>query len=267
MAQFSAIVHETDAQREWRCRVRSLFDAVANHYADARSGYAAEIIEWMLARAGLTTGARVLEIGCGTGQLTALLASHQLNVTAIDVGPSMIELAGANVAEANVRFEATSFEDFAAPAGSFELVASASAIHWVDPGVRWSKSAQLLAPGGWIAVLYNGEKYDDPVGSGLLQAWIARSKDGGAWTRAPRYTVADAIEASGLFEPALEKTHQCRISIPAERVLALEQTRGNFLDYEPTIQKSFTDELREIIGDAAEVAATLQSCVTIARRR
>lgn len=77
MAQFSAIVHETPAQREWRCRVRTLFDAVADRYARARSGYAAEIVEWLVATAGLTHGAQVLEIGCGTGQLTALLASQQ----------------------------------------------------------------------------------------------------------------------------------------------------------------------------------------------
>jgi hypothetical protein len=32
-------------------------------------------------------------------------------------------------------------------------------------------------------------------------------------------------------------------------------------------QHSFTDELREIIGGAAEIAATLETCVTMARRR
>jgi SAM-dependent methyltransferase len=170
----------------------------------------------------------------------------------------MVELARANVPEPNVRFEATSFEDFAAPAASFELVASASAFHWVDPAVRWSKSAQLLAPGGWIALLYNGEKYDDPVGSRLLEAWISRSKDGGAWARPPRQTVAEAIEARGLFEPAFEKIRKDGLSIPAERLLSLEQTRGNFLDYEATTQQAFTDELREIIGGATEVAATLE---------
>jgi len=58
------------------------------------------------------------------------------------------------------------------------------------------------------------------------------------------------IEASGLFEPALEKTHTDSLSIPAERVLALEQTRGTFLDYEAATRQSFADELREIIGDA-----------------
>jgi hypothetical protein len=50
-------------------------------------------------------------------------------------------------------------------------------------------------------------------------------------------------------------------------VLALEQTRATFLDYRPPRQQSFTDELPEIAGDGAEVVATLESSVTIARLR
>ena len=267
MAVFPARPNESAGQREWRLRVRYLFDSVASRYEGARWTYPAELVDWMVATARLNQGARVLEIGCGTGQLTSQLAGHRLSVTAIDVGAAMVELARARVRDPDVRFEATSFEDFAAPAGSFELVTSASAFHWLDPAVRWSKSVQLLAPGGWIALVYNSEKYDDPVGSGLFHAWIARSKDGGAWARGPRHTVAEMIEASGLFEPALEKIHLDRLSIPAERVLALEQTRGTFLDYEATTQQSFTDELREIIGGAAEVRATVETSVTMARRR
>ncbi len=73
--------------------------------------------------------------------------------------------------------------------------------------------------------------------------------------------------ASGLFEPALEKIHADSLSIPAERVRALEQTRGTFLDYDAATQQSFADELREIIGGAMEVAVTLETSVSMARRR
>jgi 2-polyprenyl-3-methyl-5-hydroxy-6-metoxy-1,4-benzoquinol methylase len=265
--QYSLRGRTSDGQREWRLRVRHLFDEVASRYDGARWTYPAELVDWMVATARLRQGARVLEIGCGTGQLTSQVAARGFSVTAIDVGAAMVEMAGVKVREPNVRFEVASFEDFAALDASFELVASASAFHWLDPAVRWSKSAQLLAPGGWIALLYNSERYDDPVGSGLLQAWIARSKDGGAWARGTRYTVAEIIEASGLFEPALEKIHTNRVSTPAERVVALEQTRGTFLDYEAATQQSFNDELRKIIGDASEVTATLEASVTMAKRR
>ena len=48
--------------------------------------------------------------------------------------------------------------------------------------------------------------------------------------------------------------------------LAAEYVLGT-LDYEAATQQSFADELREIIGGATEVAATLETSVTMARRR
>jgi hypothetical protein len=75
------------------------------------------------------------------------------------------------------------------------------------------------------------------------------------------------LKPSQLYSVRVDYDVGYRLSIPAERVLALEQTRGNFLDYGAPTQQSFTDELREIIGAAGEVGATLESSVTIARRR
>src|SRR5579859_4836263 len=119
---FAASMNETDAQREWRLRVRNLFNGVASRYDGARSNYPAAIVDWMVATARLSHQARVLEIGCGTGQVTSQLATHQIKVTAIDVGATMLELARVNVPEPNVRFESTSFEDLAASDASFDLV-------------------------------------------------------------------------------------------------------------------------------------------------
>jgi hypothetical protein len=45
-----------------------------------------------------------------------------------------------------VCFKATSFEDFAAPEGSFDLIISGTAFHWIDPEVKFRKSASLLRP-------------------------------------------------------------------------------------------------------------------------
>jgi len=95
MAVFPARANESDGQREWRLRVRDLFDGVASRYDGARSSYPAELVDWMVATARLSQGAQVLEIGCGTGQLTSQLAARGFNVTAIDMGTAMIELARA----------------------------------------------------------------------------------------------------------------------------------------------------------------------------
>ena len=97
MAVFPSRANESDGQREWRLRVRHLFGGVASRYDGARSSYPAELVDWMVATARLSQGARVLEIGRGTGQLTSQLAARGFNVTAIDMGAAMIELARARV--------------------------------------------------------------------------------------------------------------------------------------------------------------------------
>ncbi len=129
---------ETTEQQGTRERQRVLFDAVAGRYRKSRQGYPEEVVRWMVETAGLTGGAEVLEIGCGTGQLTAQLAEFRFRITAIDIGPSMIDAARCQLDDSDIRFEVTSFEDIEATPAS-DLIASATAFHWIDPAVAWTK--------------------------------------------------------------------------------------------------------------------------------
>jgi len=67
---------ETEQQRRRRLHQRTLFDPIARLYQETRPDYPDQIIEFIATTAGLGTGSRVLEIGCGTGQLTRTLASR-----------------------------------------------------------------------------------------------------------------------------------------------------------------------------------------------
>lgn len=71
--------------------------------------------------AGLGPGAAVLEVGCGTGQLTEQLAWSGFRLTAIDIGASMIAAARRRLTDAEVSFQVTSFEDLDAVEASFDL--------------------------------------------------------------------------------------------------------------------------------------------------
>ena len=84
---------ETPEQRTTRERRRVLFDGVAGLYDATRQSYPAQIVDAILTTAAAGPGAAVLEIGCGTGQLTRQLAGRGLNVTAIDIGPAMVDAA------------------------------------------------------------------------------------------------------------------------------------------------------------------------------
>src|SRR4051812_32124086 len=97
----------------WR-RQKMLFDTVAEQYQATRRGYPPEVIDTMVTAAGISAGDAVLEIGCGTGQLPRSLVPFGFDVTAVDIGASMIAVARREV-DGPVRWEVVSFEDFDAP--------------------------------------------------------------------------------------------------------------------------------------------------------
>ena len=162
-----AIDEESEPERAARRHQRTLFNDVADLYEATRPGYPRGLMEFVAETAGLSAGDPVLEIGCGTGQLTEHLASLGLRVTAIDLGPSMVEAARRRVTVGDVTFGAGAFEDLDLHDDSFGLVISGAAFHWLDPEVRFRKSARILRPGGWLAVARSSEHWDEPL-SGLL---------------------------------------------------------------------------------------------------
>jgi SAM-dependent methyltransferase len=171
-----------------------------------------------------------------------------------------------HLADAAISFQACSFEDFAATDSSFDLIVSATAFHWVDPEVKFSKSARLLRPGGWLALLAIGERYDDPLSAALGRMWTARSEDK-AWSARKPPADTDAIIGSGLFGPPLHRTHRHRTTVPADTVLGAENTRATTLSWPADVREAFTAELRSHLGSQAEVTLTLHTSLTMARVR
>jgi ubiquinone/menaquinone biosynthesis C-methylase UbiE len=218
----------------------------------------------MVTTAGLGEGSKVLEVGCGTGQLTAELARRGCDVTAIDIGPSMVAVARRRLGRAPVRFAVVSFEDFAGDDGWFDLVVSATAFHWVDPEVKFDKTARLLRPGGWLALLATGERYDDPFGTALLEAWVARSDDGGAWVKQKKLSDTEIITSTGLFGQAFEKAHAERISLPAQVAVGVECTRATFLSWDADVRRGFTEQVRSHLSGLPSMDLTQQTRLTMA---
>lgn len=159
----------------------------------------------------------------------------------------------------------SSFEDYQAPDHAFDLVVAATAFHWIDPEVAFTKTVRLLVPGGWLAVLSTGERYDDPLGAALLDAWIRRSQDGGAWAKANPPTVAEAMAKTGLFGTPVVRLHTERRSLPADMVLGLELTRATSLSYDHRTRESFRAELAALLQQSAQVGLEQHTSLTMGR--
>jgi SAM-dependent methyltransferase len=239
-----------------------LFDGAAQLYQDSRPGYPDEIVDLTVATAGLAAGSTVLEVGCGTGQLTERLAGFGFHLTAIDIGPSMVATARDRLADAAVSFRVISFEDFAAPDGSFDLIVSATAFHWIDPEIKFRKSAWLLRPGGWLAVLATDQSYDGPLGTALAGMWAAR---GGEWPWQPTPADAVSMAGTGLFETPVHRTHVQPIVRPVADVIGLENTRATSLSWPDDVRREFTEELGRHLGSRTEVLLRQQTSLSMAR--
>jgi len=190
---------------------RQSFDKVADLYATARRGYPAALYEDLAAFGALGPGARVLEVGCGAGQATGDLAARAGAVVALDPGARLIEAARGRTLAANVEFVVGAFEDYAAPDGSFDLVASAQAWHWIPREVAFSRAARLLRPGGWLAVFgHVPMPVEEPFHTAFRAAferhapgvWGLPSPQAGYLPSGP---FAGMFAESGLFEPATHR--------------------------------------------------------------
>ncbi|WP_319462320.1 class I SAM-dependent methyltransferase [Micromonospora sp. RTP1Z1] len=142
----------------WMAETRAAYDTVAVDYARLLP----DVGEGTLDRAMLAAfaeqvgGARpVVEVGCGTGRITAHLRDLGLDVAGIDLSPGMVEVARRN--HPGLRFEVGSMTDLALPDRALAgLVAWYSIIHVPPellPGV-FAGFHRVLAPGGRLLLAF-----------------------------------------------------------------------------------------------------------------
>ena len=135
-------------------RYSKVFDEIAAEYDRRRPAYPDELVDQACRVAGIGSGHHVLELGCGSGQLTRGLVARGLYVTALEPGKSLMALARQNLEGAGeVEFVNARFEDAMFPREQFRAVFSASAFHWIDPKISWQKAADVLVPGGTLALI------------------------------------------------------------------------------------------------------------------
>ncbi len=187
----------------------TFFNEVATEYDRHRPTYPDVLIDGACKRAALETGDRVLEIGCGTGQLTGSLMQRGLQITAVEPGARLADIAAQRLhGLGNLELINARFEDADLGGEKFRAVFCASAIHWVDPDMGWQRAAQALVPGGTLTLIqYAG--LDDPETADDQQAFMnslraIASEEAASW---PRYrdlrtTLAGVHERRGNISEA-----------------------------------------------------------------
>lgn len=110
---------------------QTLFAGSAEYYARGRMAYPSSIADGLTAELGLDGTGRLLDVGCGPGTLTSLLADRFEQVVGVDADPGMIEAAG-RLGVGNAEWRQMRAEELPAGLGSFRLVTFAQSFHWMD---------------------------------------------------------------------------------------------------------------------------------------
>ena len=172
-----------------------------------------------LVRLGGLAGARVLDVGCGTGRLAAALAERAgARVLALDVSSAMVEQARRRGVNARVgRAEALPFKP-----GWFDAVVARMVIHLIDRPRAFAQAARVLAPGGRLVIATeNPTGFDD--------VWFARFFPSVPEIERRRFPSEAALEAelaaAGFGSPRIESLRQHR-SISRDQALDIIRSRA-----------------------------------------
>ena len=141
-------------------RARS-FEAVAAEYERHRPDYPEEALRWAADELGLESGARVLDVGAGTGKLTRGLVALGLDVVAVEPGAPMLEQLRGAVPEAEA-IEGPA-EAIPLPDASVDAAFAAQAFHWFDRERALPELHRVIRPGGGLALLWNWWDERDPL--------------------------------------------------------------------------------------------------------
>jgi SAM-dependent methyltransferase len=240
-----------------RDTLKRTFDQAADLYALIRPGYPDRLFEDLESLGRVPASARVVEIGCGTGQATRSLALRGWRVTAVELGGSLAEVARRELGGfADVEVVTASFERWEPPQASFDAVFAATSWHWLDPAVAFEKAAYVLAADGLLAIV--STHHVQPVGGDdffeqIQQAYAAVGEaDPRGHPLRPEDVgddLAAEITASGWFSPPVVRRYLESFTYTAEEYVSLLSTYSGHIMMSADQRAYLFTEIRRRIGE------------------
>lgn len=223
-------------------RARS-FAGVAAEYDRGRPGYAPDAIAWLLGDEPLD----VVDLGAGTGKLTAAVRAAGHRVTAVEPLPEMAAILSARLPEVVV--VAARAEDTGLAAASADAVVAGSAFHWFDRARAFPEIARVLRPQGTIGLLGNRLDDTDPLAARVRAALGDGQRLGrrGHWPDADEFAIwFTDVDAEQSF-PFVHRIDRLRL-------LDLAVSRSDLAVLEPDERRRTLDRLAAFWDNDPELA-------------
>jgi SAM-dependent methyltransferase len=184
---------------EWTWRWdESLYQGSAAHYRVGRMPYPEDIADELRDALGLDGTGRLLDVGCGPGSLTLLLAPLFRSAVGVDADGEMLreaEREAGRTGVGNVEWRRMRAEELPGGLGTFDVVTFAQSFHWMDQPAVARAVRPMLAPGAvWVhvgATTHQGVDGEDPLPhprppwaaiTGLVERYLGTARRAGQGT-------------------------------------------------------------------------------------
>jgi len=142
----------------WEREERKHFDEIVLNYEKSRWDYPDLLFKDVLKYNQAEPGKKAIEIGAGTGKVTAPFLDAGYVVTAVEMGQNMSDfLIEKYKGYKNFNVITSTFEDVKLENETYDLIYAASAFHWVESEIGCPKAYRLLKAGGTIALFRNSK--------------------------------------------------------------------------------------------------------------
>jgi SAM-dependent methyltransferase len=231
------------------------FDATALEYDRYRPRYPEGVFDDIVKLGCVPPGAGVIEIGAGTGIATEALIGRGLEVTALDPSPTMSAVSMGKLGQ-RARFVVGRFED-AELDGPVALVAAFNAWHWIEPQRGIARAAELLTPGGCLALVWTEVVSwgADPFGDRLVEEF------GAPWAidRDLVLSSVGAVGEGGRFDDFQVRRHRFERTLDAATFVAVTRTYGGAHrpERDETLRRLIDDEFGGTVTKVEEAVLYL----------
>ncbi len=253
------------------------FDEVAWLYHESRPGYPEAVFEEVVRFSQIPERGRILEVGCGSGRATLPLARRGYRMLCVEPGAKLVDIATAECGGyPDVTFVVARFEDWPSEPAGFDLVLSAQAFHWVDPGTAYAKAGENLRPGGALALFWNqplpgiGGEVRDALDRVYRERapQIAHSDATAELAESQQRNIVQRVDATGLFEPVDVRIHPWSERYSADAYVRLMRTHSDHALLDAETRDALLADIREVFEHAGgEVEVVYRTLLLLARRR
>ncbi|MBO4461035.1 MAG: methyltransferase domain-containing protein [Clostridiales bacterium] len=133
---------------------RKVFDTIPDKFDKYRVRYSQELFDSLIKYAGIGPAKTVLELGPGTGQATDPILNTGCDYNAIELGENLYQKMKEKYGDKeNFHIVNDDFITHDFEGQKFDMIYSAATIQWIPEDVAFSKTFELLKPGGTLAMI------------------------------------------------------------------------------------------------------------------